>query len=41
MKNKTVKPDREFSPSDKPSPLMSLYDGDKKVYYEPTRAKGY
>ena len=41
MKNTTVNPNREFSPSDKPSSLMSQYDGDKKVYYEPTRAKGY
>lgn len=38
MKNITVKPNREFSPSDKPSPLTSLYDGDKKVYYEPIKA---
>jgi len=29
MKNTAVEPDREFSPSDKPSQLMSLYDGDK------------
>ncbi|HSO88082.1 MAG TPA: hypothetical protein VLQ91_16135, partial [Draconibacterium sp.] len=38
MKNTTVNPSREFSPSDKPSPLMSLFDGDKKVYYEPVKA---
>jgi len=38
MKNTTVKPNREFSPADKPSPLMSLYDGAKKVYYEPVKA---
>ena len=38
MKNTTVNPNREFSPSDKPSPLMSLFDGDKKVYYEPIKA---
>ncbi|SMO76733.1 hypothetical protein [Solitalea koreensis] len=38
MKNITVQPNREFSPSDKPSPLMSLYDSKKKVYYQPTKA---
>lgn len=38
MKNITVKPNREFSPADKPSPLMSLYDSKKKVYYEPVNA---
>lgn len=38
MKNITVKPNREFSPSDKPSPLMRLYDGAKKIYYEPDKA---
>jgi hypothetical protein len=38
MKNITVKPQREFSPADKPSPLMSLYDSKKKVYYQPTAA---
>jgi hypothetical protein len=38
MKNITVKPNREFSPAEKPSPLMSLYDGDKKVYYYPVKA---
>lgn len=39
MKNITVKPNHEFSPADKPSPLMSLYDSRKKVYYEPYKAK--
>jgi hypothetical protein len=39
MKNTTVQPHREFSPSDKPSPLMSLYDGKKMVYYQPTEAR--
>lgn len=29
---------REFSPSDKPSPLLSLYDGKKKKYYTPAKA---
>ncbi|WP_285059519.1 hypothetical protein [Pedobacter ginsengisoli] len=38
MKNITVRPEREFSPADKPSPLMSLYDSKKKVYYQPTGA---
>ena len=38
MKNISVKPNREFSPADKPSPLMRLYDSKKKVYYEPQKA---
>ncbi len=38
MKNITVKPTREFSPADKPSPLLSLYDGAKKTYYLPNKA---
>lgn len=38
MKNITVKPNREFSPTDKPSPVMSLYDSKKNVYYQPTNA---
>jgi len=38
MKNITVKAGREFSPSDKPSPLLCLYDSKKKVYYEPHNA---
>ena len=38
MKNITVHPDREFSPVEKPSPLMRLYDGSSKVYYDPARA---
>lgn len=38
MQNITVKPYREFSPSEKPSPLMSLYDAQKKVYYQPVKA---
>lgn len=40
MKNILVIPNREFSPSDKPSPLMSLYNSKKKVYHEPIKA-GY
>ncbi|MBV4357488.1 hypothetical protein [Pinibacter aurantiacus] len=38
MKNITVTPNREFSPVDRPSPLMLLYDGAKKIYYEPVKA---
>lgn len=38
MKNITVKPSHEFSPVDKPSPLLSLYDSRKKVYYHPVKA---
>jgi len=39
MKNITQVPYREFSPADKPSPLMQLYDGKKKIYYHPIQAK--
>jgi hypothetical protein len=39
MKNITVQPNREFSILDKPSPLLSLYDATKKVYYEPLEAR--
>jgi len=38
MKNITVKPNREFSPADKPSALMSLHDSKKNIYYQPIRA---
>ncbi|MBO9152265.1 hypothetical protein ACFOTA_08615 [Chitinophaga sp. GCM10012297] len=38
MKNTTVTPQREFSPADKPSPLMQIYDGRKKIYYAPVKA---
>ncbi|WP_240312741.1 hypothetical protein [Flavihumibacter solisilvae] len=38
MKNITVQPNREFSPKDKPSPLMSLYDSKRKIYYQPVKA---
>ncbi|GAB3665731.1 hypothetical protein GCM10028791_41540 [Echinicola sediminis] len=38
MKNITVTPSREFSPADKPSPLMRLYDEEKEKYYEPIKA---
>lgn len=39
MKNATVSPRREFSPKDKPSPLMSLYDSKNKQYYTPRKAR--
>ncbi|MFV0505283.1 MAG: hypothetical protein ACK5L5_01025 [Bacteroidales bacterium] len=38
MKNMTVSPNREFSPADKPSPLLSLYNSEKKEYYTPQKA---
>ncbi|MEX6689530.1 hypothetical protein QTN47_18625 [Danxiaibacter flavus] len=38
MMNITKKPNREFSPADKPSPLMSLYDSKKNSYYQPVKA---
>ncbi|MEP7267536.1 MAG: hypothetical protein ABI844_07890 [Saprospiraceae bacterium] len=38
MKNTTVQPNREFSPTDKPSPLMSLYDTRRNVYYQPIKS---
>ncbi len=38
MQNITVNPHREFSPADKPSPLMSLYNTGEDVYYEPVKA---
>ena len=38
MKNITIKSSREFSPADKPSPVMSLYDSKKNVYYQPSKA---
>ncbi|MBO9620552.1 MAG: hypothetical protein J7539_16125 [Niabella sp.] len=38
MKNSTVRPDREFSPANRPSPLMLLFDGGSKAYYEPVKA---
>jgi hypothetical protein len=39
MKNLTVKPAKEFSPADSPSPLMCLYDSRADVYYKPLKAK--
>ncbi|MBX3256450.1 MAG: hypothetical protein KF862_20100 [Chitinophagaceae bacterium] len=38
MKDITRTPGREFSPTDKPSPLLSLYNGNNKKYYEPQKA---
>lgn len=38
MQNTTVSPAREFSPADKPSPLLSLYDSDSDVFYTPQSA---
>jgi len=38
MKNTTVLPNREFSPADKPSPLVCLYDSKNKIYYQPVKA---
>ena len=39
MKNITVRPYREFSPADKPSPLLTLYDSDKRIHHYPEKAK--
>ena len=38
MQNTTVTPHREFSPTDKPSPLLCLYNSKEKRYYEPQSA---
>ena len=38
MENITVKPFREFSIKNKPSPLISLYNSSKKAYYLPQKA---
>lgn len=38
MKNITALPHREFSPAGQPSPLMCLYDSQKKLYYTPQQA---
>lgn len=39
MKNITVTPHPEFSPAEKPSPLMRLYEEGSNVYYEPVEAR--
>lgn len=38
MQNIADKSHREFSPSDKPSPLMRLYDEEKQQYFEPVKS---
>ncbi|HKO81743.1 MAG TPA: hypothetical protein VJU78_15165, partial [Chitinophagaceae bacterium] len=38
LKNSTKAPYREFSPADKPSPLLSLYSSNKQTYYKPQKA---
>lgn len=38
MQNITKKPFREFSPTDKPSPLMTLYDAKRRIYTYPDKA---
>jgi len=39
MRNITVTPQREFSPEDKHSPLMSLYNSHEGIYYYPEKAR--
>ncbi|NQU54136.1 MAG: hypothetical protein HQ522_16535 [Bacteroidetes bacterium] len=39
MQNITGMPTREFSPTNKPSPLMCLYDSKNSIYYEPLDAR--
>jgi hypothetical protein len=39
MKNMTVSPQSEFSPVDKPSPLMSIYDSKQQRHYQPTKGE--
>ncbi|HSB93808.1 MAG TPA: hypothetical protein VLC28_11840, partial [Flavitalea sp.] len=38
MKNTSVTPNREFSPGNKPSPLLCLYDSEKDNYFYPVTA---
>ena len=38
MKNITKTPNQEFSPVDKPSPLLCLYNSSTNTYYQPTKA---
>ncbi|HEY6083389.1 MAG TPA: hypothetical protein VIU45_08030, partial [Chitinophagaceae bacterium] len=38
MQDITVEPNREFSPPDKPSPLLCLYSSGKGQYYYPQKA---
>ena len=39
MRNITREENRNFSPTDQPSPILSLYDEDLKRYYYPVKAK--
>ncbi|MBN7809676.1 hypothetical protein J0A68_01825 [Algoriphagus sp. H41] len=39
MQNITVSPAREFSPEEKPSPLLRLYDEEEGKYFEPIKAE--
>ena len=39
MKNITVSPAKEFSPTDAPSPVISLYNSKLKKYSYPNNAK--
>ncbi len=39
MKNITAIPSHEFSPADKPSPILSLYESSQKKYHSPISAK--
>lgn len=38
MKHPKLSHNREFSPADKPSPLMCLYDSQSERYFEPIKA---
>ncbi len=38
MKNITKSPIREFGPTDKPSPILTLYNSKKKLYFYPQKA---
>ncbi len=38
MKNSTKTPSQEFSVTNKPSPLLCLYNSSKKIYYQPQKA---
>lgn len=39
LRNRTSTPEREFSPADRPSPLLALYDGTLRRYYYPQQAR--
>ncbi|MGM9803336.1 MAG: hypothetical protein ACI308_04080 [Muribaculaceae bacterium] len=39
MRNITVKPHREFSAAQSKSPLLSLYDSEKKTYFMPVKSE--